>query len=159
MLQRKGNFEMLSRGWRKNEQKGTLRRRKELKKMVTWWMLAGWTCLCLVGLQNRYRLFPSLLLLFIPVIPLYPCFFPPFFIFPPAAGVLSGQESPLKVTGLHFEGKFPNSAPPQTEFGKKNRKRKNDDKLLSFSLNSGWTHWNGTNTHILHAVHGQHLLL
>lgn len=66
-----------------------------------------------------------------------------------------------KVTELHLEGKFPNTAAllfSQTERGKENRKKKCDDKLLCFSLNSGLTHWKEkcggkrTRTHTEHST-------
>lgn len=90
--------------WAEDEERGR-------KKMLTWWMLAGWTCLCLVGLHNRYKLFlPVNLLLFIPVIPLHPSFlFFCFSLFPHLLleffFVLEEWRG-LKVTGRHFEVNF-----------------------------------------------------
>ena len=139
------------------------RMRKEgEKKMLTWWMLAGWTCLCLVGLHNRYKLFLLVNLLFIPIIPVL--FFLLFFISPPAAGVFffSWRVKLSKSNWKTFWGKFPNSAPPQPVVSDRTGEEKQKGKerwqtsvfLIKLCANS-LEKYSRTHTHTLH-THSAH---
>ncbi len=174
MRQRKGTYGGLSRAEDEESVRG--KGRKEGEKIKRCWHDECWlgepVCVwlaCVTGTKCSdcsrhscaalYPCHPSLSLFFL------------FFISLPAAGEFSGLESPLKVIGLLFEGKFPNLAPHlplffQTEQGKKNRakeKRQTSGFLIKPWVNSLVDTWCAhthtyTHTHTHTHTHRQYVV-